>query len=238
VDRVNLFRISMDELFQRITEADTEDGASACTLSREDELIYLCLHASKHGLLNSAGLRAARSPEWFCRSITGNRLIWFLDIHYLLARRTAQLDWAELRQRAVAWNVEEEVRDTLRVVDRLLPGSQAERALVAMGSEEPARDSAPPIAAWSALLERSMTMSQTLLFRPTRFLFIGRSFFPGRQRLMRFYGVRNPLKASLLAMLHPFVFVVRLLRTSTSAGSPLPEIATRTAGPPLRPRSG
>ncbi|HEY8241019.1 MAG TPA: signal peptidase I, partial [Kiritimatiellia bacterium] len=98
VDRANLYRIDSDQLFERSRNVSVE-GTPCAVPGLEDTLIYLCLHAAKHGLFNASGLEARRAPAWYCGAGTGNRLIWFVDVQKYLARHAASMDWTSLRAR-------------------------------------------------------------------------------------------------------------------------------------------
>lgn len=88
---------SADEPYARLDELTT--------------LLHLCVHAFKHGSLNSS---LWRRPEWHdlvFDPLSGNRLIWLLDIRKLLAGTT--LAPAAVVARAREWGVEEAVAGCL-----------------------------------------------------------------------------------------------------------------------------
>lgn len=224
VDRGNLYRIPGEECFTRLRRVGT-DGAAFSVLCPEDEFIYLCLHAAKHGALNFIGLRQRREAEWFCRPITGNRLLWYADIALFLRRHADAFDWAALRARLFDWNVAEDVRDCLRVMDLVAPESPARSALTRLfgaGStpQPAAREPAPPATrqgpggrqrATDRFLNWSMRMNRVLLLRPIRVLLIGRLLLPGPERLMACYGCRSRWRLPWLYLRHPFHVARRLL---------------------------
>ena len=135
VDRANLYRVHDEELFSRLCEFRTEANHFT-VLSAEDELIYLCLHAVKHGVINFIGLRSGYPVEWFCGRTTGNRLLWFMDIHLLLRKERDRLDWRVVAERIRQWNAAEEVMECLRVLDQLHPNSAAAKAIERIGFPE------------------------------------------------------------------------------------------------------
>ena len=217
VDRVNLYRLPGEELLDKREEAGKGDFIFP-VLPREENLLYLCLHAAKHGLLNARGLKKNRSAEWFCRPWTGNRLIWFLDILLFMELNGDSLNWESLRAKASAWNAVEDVKTCLKVMEKLFPGG-AGAALRAFapgdGEDEPAGTSPPSSRLAISLLPRAMEMDEHLLFRPARILSLARVFFPSPAGLKGFYGVRHPLAPVLLYPLHPFVMTARLLGINT-----------------------
>ena len=92
----------------RLRQIEVGD-VSVSTLSVEDEFLYLCLHADKHGVLNRFGLSSGKAPEWFASAMTGNRLTWFLDVHLFLKKYGDELDWDAVNKQAQRWNILAEV---------------------------------------------------------------------------------------------------------------------------------
>lgn len=68
------------------------------------EFLYLCIHAAKHGVLNSACARTPGLEAVVFDPLSGNRLIWLLDLKLLMERAGVGLD--EVRALAVRWRVE------------------------------------------------------------------------------------------------------------------------------------
>ncbi len=217
VDRANLYRIREEELFGRLAEFKARQGGFT-VLSAEDQLLYLCLHAAKHGILNSVGLRNGYAPEWFCDPAAGNRLLWFLDIELFLRKYSDRLDWPAVAERMQRWNVSGDVADGLRVLRLLRPGSAAEVALDRLGVSPSAGAARPRglSGLWrsrtgQAWLEHSMRTAPRLCFRPIRCVLIGRSLAPSPARLLAYYGKRNPAWLPWLYLKHPFHMVRKLL---------------------------
>ncbi len=223
VDRANLYRVREEELFGRLEEFRARQGGFT-VLSAEDQLLYLCLHVAKHGILNSVGLRHGFPPEWFCDPAAGNRLLWFLDIELFLRKKQDVLDWPAVAERMRRWNVSGDVTDGLRVLGLLRPGSLAGGALDRLGVAPPADTSRPGglsgllrSRTGQAWLERAMRTAPGLCFRPIRCALIGRSLVPSPARLLGYYGKRNPAWLPWLYLRHPFHMIRKMLGTGGSA---------------------
>lgn len=123
VDRANLYRLPDDAGLDSAVLGD-EGLPRPCA---EDLLLYLCLHAHKHGFLNETALALGQPAEWFLSPASGNRLLWWLDIALLLEHH--RLDWQFCIDRIWRWNIIKPVAITLRLVARFLPASKARQAL-------------------------------------------------------------------------------------------------------------
>jgi hypothetical protein len=216
VDRANLYRIPDAEILGRAIDFSAGNKTFR-VLAPEDTLIYLCLHAAKHGVLNFLGLRQGYPAEWFCGRSTGNRLLWFMDIELLLKKE--RLDWATVASRLRRWNVENEVAECLRVLCVLNPESTAGHALEKLGLSR--KSGRAPSRMFAALfgsragqrtLENVMRMHPALLFRPVRILLVGRVLFPSPDRIRKFYGAPGKWIVPLLYLVHPWTLLFRLFR--------------------------
>ena len=223
VDRANFYRIREAEPFERLAEFRTRQGGFT-VLAAEDQLIYLCLHVAKHGILNAIGLRNGFAPEWFCDPAAGNRLLWFLDIELFLAKFSDQLKWAAVAERMQRWNVRDDVIDALRVIQALQPGSQAESALERLGARSVEPGSMPSVTArgtksarckgalacilrsanGQALLARAMLVNPLFLIRPIRLFLMWRVLVPSPNGLLRYHGRQKRLWLFWLYLMHPF----------------------------------
>ncbi len=219
VDRFNLHRLRDRELMARIGQWEA-GGASFGALALEDEFIYLCLHAAKHGSLNSLGLRHGFPAEWFCRVNTGNRLLWWADIALFIQEHSSRFDWDRLAASLREWNVKDDVFDCLRVMALLLPESPAVAALDRLGGS--AADPLPAantgwMGRWlrgrrgQRFLDRANVMHPALLIRPVRLLTLGRLLFPGPERLLAYYRTETKWLLPLLYAWHPFHLAHRLV---------------------------
>ena len=225
VDRGNLYRLPDAECLARRCRFGTGEEAFSI-LAPEDQFIFLCLHAAKHGPLNCLGLRRRYSADWFCRASTGNRLLWFVDIALFLRQNMEHLDWEVIGQRIRAWNVSEDVCTCLSVLDLLAPEAPARAALKKLQvdgiyplpsdpvqerpAESPTRNSSRPSGS-GRLLDWTMRMSPFLLIRPIRILLIGRILLPTPSRLLGYYNVRSRWLLPWLYVRHPFHMIRKLL---------------------------
>ena len=209
VDRANLYRIDSDDLFERTRHVSVE-GTDCAVPGIEDALIYLCLHAAKHGLFNASGLKSHRAPAWYCGAATGNRLIWFVDLHRHLARHEGAIDWPAVRARSEQWNVLDEVGDTLRVLDLLLPGPRTAAALDALGIP-PATTGGHAATGWrERLAGKFMTAGNDLVIRPARLMTMRSFLFPSPASVLRYYRSTSRWMLPILYVRHPFHMARRL----------------------------
>ena len=123
IDGMNLCRPRETDVLAR-ARLLTAAKSSFRVLAIEDQLIYLCLHIAKHGLLNDLGLRAGWEAARFFRRGTGNRLAWFMDIELFLDAYEKDLDWEETAARIEQWNAAEAVQQSLDMLRVLSPGSR------------------------------------------------------------------------------------------------------------------
>jgi len=215
VDRANLYRIPDADVVARVRDFRAGDRTFS-VLSAEDELIYLCLHAAKHGVLNGTALKHGLPPEWFCRASSGNCLIWFLDLELFLRNEMDHLDWQAIAVRSREWNVADEVIQCMEVLRALQPESVAAAAINRLGGtiEMPAQKTGGVLfrtKAGERLIERSMQMNKFLFIRPVRLLMIGRLLFPPPRLLLRYYGTERAWLAPLLYLVHPFHMLRKVL---------------------------
>jgi hypothetical protein len=215
VDRANLYRIPADECIGRISVRDA-GGARFGVLAPEDELIYLCLHASKHGVMNGAALRRGFGADWFLRPESGNRLTWFADIGLFIARNMESLDWQAVRERARRWNATEAVVECLKVLAILAPDSRASEALARLGENVPADPM--PCAGKSGVnraparfLDWAMRMNPVLLIRPVRLLLSWSLFFPSPERLRGYHRFSSAWLLPWFYFVHPIHMAARIL---------------------------
>jgi hypothetical protein len=217
LDRGNLYRIPDEECLARIRPFGT--GASSFTvLAIEDQLIYLCLHAAKHGAINAIGLRQKRDAAWFCRPNVGNRLLWFADIALLLRKSPSDINWAILRERTAAWNVHTDVVECMRVLELVAPDSPARETIHRLGEDTPPGPLAMPEnpaptrrPGPDRILDWAMRMNPALNIRPIRILLLGRLLFPSPRRLLAYYQFRTPWILPWLYLFHPAHIIGKLL---------------------------
>lgn len=214
IDRANLYRIDDDGVFDRrqiLRDGDTSIPA----LSPEDEYIYLCIHAAKHGAFNQMAMEQGAPAEWFCDVDSGNRLRWFMDLERFLKATATSLNWDVVRQRVDAWNTRDEVIAGLRVLERLLPDSQAAHALEQLGARAPNdshvaatgrhRVMGDPVRRF--LRARGMKMHKGVTVRPVRLWTAARVMFPSPTELQRYHGANAAWQLPFLYVAHPFHIV-------------------------------
>ncbi len=212
VDRANLYRVPDEEVIGRIIPIEA-DGGRFRMLAPEDEFIYLCLHAAKHGVLNASGLRRGEPAEWFVRASVGNRLLWFLDLSLYLKTLGARMDWKEVERRIRDWNVAADVETCLRVLEILIPSSQARTTLDRLfpGRIE-RRDGSARAAGIERWMESGMKMNPMFFIRPARLLTLCRLLFPPPEDLLRYHRRTGRAWLPVLYAVHPFHMIGKILR--------------------------
>lgn len=116
-DAFSGIRFDHDLLFAHARPTAISSRA-ALVLSAEDELIYLATHLDNHGYLNHALLQRASGTGLLFDELSGNRLIWFTDLHELLSGQS--LDSSLIRDRAARAHAGNAVAVTLHWLQRLL----------------------------------------------------------------------------------------------------------------------
>lgn len=212
VDRANLYRIPDREVLDRRVAVPVP-GGSLPGLAPEDQILYLCLHAAKHGFLNETAMALGLGDDWYLNPRSGNRLVWLLDLALAIEKHGPQLPWDEAAARVRAWNVKSPVAATLTVLARLLPASRAAEALRRLDL-----DAWRPRAARGAMcrLARRVTQPASAALRtnprwtvrPARLAQASDLFFPSREELTAFYGGDRALV--LRRALHPLAMAKRL----------------------------
>ncbi len=217
VDRANLFRVDSARMLATARELRGAPVAFA-VLDPAMTLIYLALHAAKHGLFNGSALLAGRGADWFGMRGSGNRLLWFVDLHLLCESEANRLELPSLAARLREWNVEEEVAKALYIVSLLFPFSPAGPLLVELGLAgfvpRPSRSAVHRFVSGCAgrpAVQRLMEMDETVLLRPMRLLTLGALAFPGAARLARYHRVRRRWLLPAYCLWHPLHMAGRLL---------------------------
>lgn len=206
VDRANLYRLPDDAGMER-AELGAEGLPRFCV---EDLLLYLCVHAHKHGFLNETALALGQPAEWFLSPASGNRLLWWLDIALLLEHSQDSLDWKTCTERIWRWNIIKPVAITLRMIMRLLPASRAREALIHLKL-----DSIHPQLGRKAMRRMVIRNNKRFMspnaatWRPGRLAELPDLLFPTPDALARFLG--KPHATRLDRARHPWRMVRRLL---------------------------
>lgn len=86
---------------ERIWERSEAGEGGMRSLDPATELVAVAAHAWKHGYLNPALVDDARLGTLLYEPLSGNRLIWLLDLHRLM--RAGAVDPAACRERAREW---------------------------------------------------------------------------------------------------------------------------------------
>jgi len=227
VDGMNLYRLTESEVLSR-TRTLTAGRATFRVLALEDQLVYLCLHTAKHGLLNDIGLLAGWPATRFCERGTGNRLSWFMDLQLFLERHGETLDWETTGRRIEEWNAGDAVLQTLRLLSVLQPASPAAQAaarLESLGkdanrgpcdSRRPSR-SRSPATKMLRIARHSGGMGGIFFFRPVRFLRLGGVLFPRKHRIQGYYREHRLVMLPWLYLSHPFRLAAKNLFPSSQS---------------------
>ncbi len=114
-DPFTTFRFDHGGLFAR---SEVDDRVGTRILSREDNLVYLAAHLDAHGYLNRVALFEKVKLDIFClHELSGDRLIWFTDLHEIILQN---VDWSLALERARAADAVEAFTVTLQMACRLL----------------------------------------------------------------------------------------------------------------------
>ena len=233
VDRANLFHINSARVLATARRLHA-GPVSFQVPSVPEELLYLCLHAQKHGILNAAGLRKHRPATWFLARHTDNRLSWFLDIERMIRKYRNDIDWAAFVADARATNTAQAVGEVLTVLLRVEPGSEVadidalQPLLIQRKGPSRDRAAAPPSGLSSRLVASLLRVGSATAFRPIRLLFLAKLLLPSPGALKGFYRCRHSAVVPLLYLLHPAIMLGRIL----GVGSERPDFTVVKAAPP------
>ena len=211
VDRANLYRIDMPSVFdaaRRVRFAGLDLPALGCV----DELIYMCIHICKHGVFNKLVARGRFGTDWLSQAWSGNRLVWFVDVHRFLEHYGERIDGAAFWRRAAQWNTADDVRECLALTRALFPCAALGRLLEsapARGSP-PAPRRAPPGRANPRLLRWAMRVHPVFTFRPVRFIGLAGLLWPSPARMRTYHGVTTKSGLALAYLVHPWHMMRRI----------------------------
>ncbi len=203
VDRANLYRLPDDAGLERACLG--EEGLPRPCI--EDLLLYLCIHAHKHGFLNETALALGQPPDWFLSPASGNRLLWWLDIALLLEKA---INWEISIERISRWNITKPAAITLRLVARFLPASRARQALANLRL-----DTIHPQLGSKAMQRMVIRNSRRFMsptaatWRPGRMAELPDLLFPAPNNLAAFLG--KPRVTLLDRTTHPWRMVERMM---------------------------
>jgi hypothetical protein len=219
VDRANLYRINLAEVFADSREVELA-GVKVQTLGLLDELIYTCIHICKHGSMNRLVTEGKVGIDWIMQGCSGNRLIWFVDLRRLLSAHARDIDPVQLWERAKRWNVVDEVRECLLILQGLLPSQEG----LVLLRQAPGGLTEMPLAGQQHRPVRRlrwwMHTHPVLTLRPVRILGLGRLLFPSPTRLSAYYGQQSLFGLLGRYALHPFHMIGRLLNFQSPFATP------------------
>ena len=114
-DRFSDYRFDEVGAAQRAFVSRSGDNQAPVFLP-EDNLVYLAAHLHNHGYLNAV---AARNDfrAFVLHPLSGNRLIWFTDLHELIV---AGLDWTAVTERAKTANATGALAVSLRLLTLMI----------------------------------------------------------------------------------------------------------------------
>ena len=204
-------------LFARSHCVPVAGNITVRVLSPEDELVYLAAHLDNHGYLNRMIVERSASTEISLHELSGNRLIWFTDLHELIG---ADPDWPRVMDFARNAGASDSLAVSLRLLRALLgtpiPGHVLS-GLPLPGLRWPERkvgdyvfslaEKKPADAAGVALFQQRFLATRTgFELRLIRLLDIWQYIFPQRTALKKSYPVH-----ACAAVLHCGAMLLELL---------------------------
>lgn len=196
---------AMEEIWRRIP---APEAGGVPSLDPAAALVYQAVHLAKHGFMNALLARDPALRGLFLDPVTGNRLIWLLDLHLLMSRGGPALA-AEALPLAARWGVLPPLHDALAFREHLfgpLPGwgwppdrpvgmaSWPKRAILSRLAHGLARRSPRAIGA----VERLARMDHRLELRPARALDLLDPLFPDAPTLAAWRKTHGPLALPFL----------------------------------------
>jgi hypothetical protein len=115
-DPFSLTVFDHDSLFQRARRLEMAGGV-ARVLEQEDQFVYLAAHLDNHGYLNRIIVERDASAELALHELSGDRLIWFTDIHELIEQG---LHWVNVLDFARSARASDALAVSLRLLQSLL----------------------------------------------------------------------------------------------------------------------
>jgi len=88
-------------------------GAPAMIMAPEDLLIYLCHHLDRHGYMNRFIYNQQNCYSFILNELSGNRLIWFVDIYEVIKYYGKRINGANLIEKTRNWDKDGSVASTL-----------------------------------------------------------------------------------------------------------------------------
>ena len=88
-------------------------GIPVQVMSPENLLIYLCLHLNNHGYMNNLICSQYDNCGLILSVLSGNRLIWFVDIYEVIKYYGGSIDWVDLIEKSRRWDKEGAITSSL-----------------------------------------------------------------------------------------------------------------------------
>lgn len=208
--KYTLFMIDYAEIFRDGT-AGTVAGVETLCLSPEDLLLTLCIHLVKHCTYSRY---VAPGPELLDRVASAGFLVLYCDVAALLRRRSADLDWAAVVEKARRWQVESAVQPALAAAAGLFAApvppdvlaslsppkvGRFERAVLSRTAadslDQPRDGGHPRRGKW-------LNVCSDLVFRPMRALDLCQYLWPPAAFIARRYGAANSAQIGLYRCVH------------------------------------
>ena len=197
------FRIDLDGLWTR-SRGSTLDGAPVQLLSPEDLVLHLALHSSYHHRFDRSALKG------------------MLDIHTVIVRHAADIDWDVLTTRAAEWGASGFLYSTLRLTSEIL-GTQVPASVLRDLPRQREDEDVIEVARRFILIPRPelpkayVRIAKTQSLRERAELLVENLFLP-RAKMERVYKLR---RGSPLVWAYYPIRVVTLIfkRTSLSLGA-------------------
>jgi hypothetical protein len=115
-DPFSLTAFDEEALFARARDLLIGESNSL-VLGQEDQFVYLAAHLDNHGYLNRMMVDRDAPGKFLLHELSGDRLIWFTDLHEL---SVAGLDWAKVLESARAARACDALAISLRLLPQLL----------------------------------------------------------------------------------------------------------------------
>jgi len=197
-DAFSLTAFDHEALFARAPRVSIAEGV-AQVLAPEDQFVYLAAHLDNHGYLNRLIVDRNASGEFSLHELSGNRLIWFTDLHEL---SSLGIDWTKVLDAACAAHASEALAVSLRLLRSLLGTPIPERVLEQLPLPEvrwPERKVGKYVFGLAAKLssdssvtrfqQRFLSTRKDFELRLIRLIDLWQYVFPNRAEARKFYAV-------------------------------------------------
>jgi hypothetical protein len=189
-------------------------------MNHEEQLIYLCMHLNKHGYLNRIISERDNVMEIIFNPLSGNRLIWFIDILKIIKRYHGKIEWDRLILNSKRWNVEGDLRSVLTIINCLFGQIVPDKIISGFIPYKPSFVELKVYGGLADNLEgtnisqgylfrffssKILCMPKWLLyleFRPVRIIDILKDIFPSRDFIKKKYYVSSSGKTIYYLLIH------------------------------------